>query len=176
LTYTQVYSLPSPTELLRQGDVISNFVFPVPLAGDQQLVTDIFPFAVVVTPDCDIETHEKLTGEGKQGMYSYLLLPMMPREQVPASKWSSAKRNAQPSTQVLEACDKAFDSEAIGISGLFTEFRWLLAVSPEHLYENLRSGTSIRRTQICSPYREHMQQRLAAHLGRVALDRNHSTD
>jgi hypothetical protein len=150
-------------------------VFATPLPNEDGLEKEVFSFAVVVTPDCDIETHEKLVRGGKQGMYSYLLLPLVSREAVPSGKWSSAKNNSQPSTQVLEACDAKFDSKAIGLPALYSEFRWMLAVPPEHLYKNLELGTSIRRTQVCAPYRDHMQQRLAANLGRVALDRIHYT-
>lgn len=179
MTYEQVYRLPTG-EHIRQGEILANVPVVTGLsiidAETNELLEEAVSLAVVMTPDCDIENYERrLAGSGDGGMTSFMLLPLEPQSNISSTAWKAARKNSQSSTHVLEGCEPAHDAAGEGLKALYTDFRWLFAIHPEFLKSALAAGVTIRRTQICSPYREHLIQRLGANLSRVALDRDHDT-
>ncbi|WP_394730734.1 hypothetical protein [Altererythrobacter sp. GH1-8] len=180
MTYKQVYRLPTG-DRIRQGEVLAGVPVVTGLSiideETNELLEEEVSLAVVVTPDCDIENYERrLASNGDGGMTSFMLLPLMPRSQVSSTAWKNAHRNSQTSAHVIESCPSECDAAELGFEAAYIDFRWLFAIHPEFLKSALAADLAIRRTQICSPYREHLIQRLMANLSRVALDRDHDTE
>ena len=75
MTYTQVFQVPDADGRLRQGEILSNvtYLFPIEIVADDNpppLKVEIFPYGVIVTPDCDIEAYEPV-GCGRCGGSGY---------------------------------------------------------------------------------------------------------
>lgn len=181
MTYSQVYRLPDGAVRLRQGEIISNFphIIVDTLATEEtapQLTINIHAFVALVTPDCDIETYERNLAQARGStMNGFMILPLVARSELSNTQWSPAKSNSKSGQHVLEACKAEYDLTGEGLPALYADFRWMFTVPPEYLKAAVERGVAHRRTQLCSPYRDHLQVRLAAHLSRVALERDHDT-
>lgn len=143
---------------------------------ESELERKAFPYAVVITPDCDLEAHERKLKQGEEGLFSIAFLPFYEREAVSQGHWTTAKKNASSSWHVIEACTPEFDAQGLGLPSMLTSFPWIFTVPPRFLFAKIKASETVRRTQLCSPYRDHLQQRFAAHFGRVALEEPHKVD
>ena len=176
MTYNTRYTKPQ-LDRVRQGEVLSkvpNF-FADRVTGQPQLSTS--EFAKIVTPDCDIERHweHMLSGRPLPDAKLHFLMgwPATDRTVFPAAVWGKIKKCDQSSAQAIEACPADCDLAGSGLPPLIFDFKTMFSMPADLIYKYIDEGTTIRRTQLMSPFRDHFVQRFNAYFGRVALEENH---
>jgi hypothetical protein len=175
-----IFQASVPNTQLRQGEVISNFTEYVydPVAEEVDAINH--PFCVVASQECDLaRDYEARQDQRESSVKSILLLMAAPVEQArnavgPSNIWKRAKQNDDERWHVLEAAGVELDQLSQGVPALVIDFRKFFTVPPAEIYRQLADPkAAVRRCLLLSPYREHLQTRAMAYLGRVALDRDH---
>jgi len=176
-----------PAELqkpFRQGEILSNIrrhrIDAATVADDPPVVDVVtYPFAVVITQDCDV------TQQGKPAVGTAMHLPCILLAEVTTAKvlrgqkdvntdaWRLIRLNREERYHFLEGVPKECDAAGEGLDELAIDFKRYLAVPTDELYALVDADCARRRCVLNSPYMEHLCNRFGAYLGRVALPQQH---
>ena len=184
-----IYRPAEPDKPLRQGEILSDIrryrIDPATVADDApSVIAVLYPFAVVVTQDCDVTQQERpTTGSDLHLRLPCVLLAEMTtavllrgQEDVNTNLWKLIRQNREERYHFLEAVPKECDAAGGGLGELALDFKCYLAVPTDELYALVDADRARRRCVLNSPYMEHLCNRFGAYLGRVALPRlHHST-
>jgi len=89
------------------------------------------------------------------------------------SVWGKAKKNDFAAAHTVESCAADCDALAKGLPPIYFFFKSHFTLPATFVYGQIDAGDVKRRTQLMSPYRDHLQQRFCAYLSRVALEVDH---
>lgn len=177
MTYCAPFGKPT-FDRVRQGEILSQVPDIVVNPGTTDVSIVKRTYATIITPDCDIERQwEALQSQKKPQLTSLHFLmgwPSADRNVFPKSVWGKIKKTDHSSIQAIGSCIAEHDLLDEGIPSLSFNFRHLFSIPAELIYAGIRDGTILRRTQLLSPYRDHLVQRFCAYFGRVPLDENHT--
>ena len=178
-----------PAELglpLRQGEILSDLrryrIDPATVAAESPSLFDVrYPFAVVLTQDCNVTQQGLPPLDSNPHLPSVLLaevttaLQLRGQKDVNSEAWKLIRQNREERYHFLEAVTKECDVAGSGLEELALDFKRYLAVPTDELYALLDCGFARRRCVLNSPYMEHLCNRFGAYLGRVALPRPHQS-
>ncbi len=186
----QIFVVPEVDGAVRQCEILSGVIqhcFDLDkLKSDQfEVLRPTHPFAVVLTQDCDLvqdyaarfgtpqkkgsqipgvllcEAIEAEILRGRQGMHSKL--------------WDPIKKNKNERYQFLESAPPGGDCQGEQLPELAIDFKRYFTVPTGELYWQIEAGQCTRRTWLSSPYREHLANRFAHFLARIALPRDYQS-
>lgn len=181
-----IYRTAATDQPLRQGEILSDLrrfrVEPVTVADEAPGLIEVhYPYAVIITQDCDI-TQQGRPAPGSDPALPCVLLAEVTtarslRHGVPkninSEAWKLVRQNREERYHFSEAVPKEFDAAGEGLEELAIDFKRYLAVPTDELYVLLDKGRARRRCVLNSPYMEHLCFRFGAYLGRIALPRPH---
>jgi hypothetical protein len=174
---------------LRQAEVLSDVFqyrrsFLSLRAKTHELEEIQHPYAIVMSPDCDLEQDfGSRMGKIKadKTISDILLLQAITvdelRATTPAGKdiWKRIRQNKDDRYHVIESADPQEDAIGAGLPALGIDFKRYFTVPLDELYEQCANQTK-RRCFLDSPYSEHLNRRFSDFLSRVALPREHRVD
>jgi hypothetical protein len=172
---------------LRQSEILSDltrYLVEFPDDPMQPLVSGVpVKFSVVVSQDCDLmrDFEARRGNVPVDSNSSVLICEAEPsdaaRKRISAGSdiWKRIVQNNDERYHFLEELPKEHDLQGEGQPGLVLDFRRVFSVSTSEIYRQigLSAGPACRRCSLRSPYREHLQSRLAFYLLRVALPEPH---
>jgi hypothetical protein len=186
--------IPSPTGTpFRQGEILTGiYQHRRSLASlkcrTHELEEIQHPYAVVMSPDCDLEQDfsermhpSKKEGQSEKLIPGILLLEAMTADELrsttPPGKdiWKRIRQNKDERYHVLEAVPNKSDAEGSGLPPLGIDFKRYFTVPTDELHEQCAT-TSKRRCYMESPFAEHINRRFTDFLSRVALPREHQVE
>lgn len=177
MTYSATYRLPE-SERIRQGEILTNVPEIVHNEGSTELASVNRGFAAVITPDCDLERDWEKRSEGNRSHLSAISLLVgingSDRTLIPKALWGKIRKMDHAASHAVEACPVEFDAQSAGLPALVFNFGHVFSLPTSYLYHCLGNGGILRRTQLLSPYRDHLIQRYCSYVGRVALEENHN--
>lgn len=176
MTYLETFGKPQ-LKRVRQGELLSSVPEFVLNPGTIDFAKVTRDFAIIVSPDCDIERNwDARQSETKPELRAFTFLIGIDagdRSLIKKDVWNRIKKADHSAYHAIEECPAAYDLEGKLIPPLAFSFRHLFSVPAEAVYQGLSDGTIRRRTQLLSPYRDHLIQRFCSYYGRVALEKNH---
>lgn len=165
---------------LRQSEVITGITEFIFDSGSGEVAALEHEFCVVVSQECDLERDfEARTAKEESPLGGVLLVPAISaadaREMIGGRDlWKPVIQNKSDRYHALEATPAEHDLAKGGLPALIVDFRRLFTIPSQELYRQIETGGAIRRRcRLVVPYREHLQNRLAMYLSRIALDRDH---
>ena len=169
---------------LRQGEILSDIrryrVAPQTVAAIPPSVIEVrYPFAVVLTQDCDLDQQERPLPGSDPPLPCILLAEVTTAKQLRGQKdintdtWKLIRQNREERYHYLEAVPKEEDAAGEGLGELALDFKRYLAVPTDELYALIDAGLGRRRCRLNTPFMEHLCNRFGAYLGRVALPAPH---
>lgn len=184
---TPRYSALELNSALRQGEIISDVVqwLASPTADKPEVLKIEHEFCVIATQDCDLEQdfNARLAEPPRPQNYisEVLLLRAFPSEKADENNIKDGglrkriQKHDHPKLQLMEQVPAEDDLSGIGVPELVVDMRQIFSIRREELYRQIESGVdpAKRRARLVSPYREHLQIKLAFHLGRVGLPEPH---
>jgi hypothetical protein len=166
---------------LRQSEIITDLTQYVydPVAGGA--VTVVQPYVVVLTQDCDLLQDYERRQSGESGTLNGILFyeaqPTpdarlgMPRG---GDIWKRVYNNKDERYHYLEKVPANCDCLGQGLPDLVIDFKRCFTLDIPEIYRQLSAGERARRrTRLETPYREHLQARVAFYLQRVGIPRPH---
>ncbi len=188
---------------LRQGEIISG-LYAVRLNRDVgesehgNALKIVYPQAIVVTQDCDLEQDDRARRENKS---IHRLLPhilfcevepadivrygnkknnnpnladtkKVRSEEINSKTWDEIQKNKDERFHYLTHVQPDEDRQNKGLPSLVIEFKRYFAIATEEVYFQLQQ-TALRRCILTSPYLEHFSTRFSYYQSRVALPKNH---
>ena len=166
------------SDRIRQGEILSNVPEFVVNPGTEDVAVVPRLFTVVLTPDCDLERDWTARHQGiRSDLRSVTFIVGIDandRVLIPASAWGRVKKNDQANAHSIEKCEKSDDLGDRGFPPLVFQFKNLFSVPVDLIYSKIKDGSIIRRSQLLSPYRDHLIQRFCSFFGRVALEVDHN--
>ena len=146
------------------------------------------PYAVVMSPDCDLEQDfTQRMGEAVKGgstdrsIPDILLLQATTADELrataPAGKdiWKRIRQNKDERYHVIERVRPEQDAVGTGLAALGIDFKRYFTVPTDELYLQCEA-TAKRRCHLETPYSEHLNRRFTDFLSRVALPREHQVE
>lgn len=170
------YTISDPGRELRQSEIISNLIQYSYTPESGEVIETPHTFAIVLTQDCDLLRDYEARKDNKapvlNGVLLFELLPVdVIRPKLPGGDiFRRIKRHSEDRYHYLEAVPKEQDLIGQGLSDAIIDFRRYYTISAPEIYRQcqLAEGAK-RRCQLNIPYREHLQNRAAFYLQRVAL-------
>ena len=144
----------------------------------------LHPLSVILSQDCDLERdftarQTTSTPDPKKTLENTLLCVAQKVSEIrnptefDSKMWRRLTENREERFQYLRNVPIAADARGIGIEEIVIDFRRNFTVPTEYLYSQL--GLEVqRRTVLRSPYLEHLSQRYARYLSRIALPVGHN--
>ena len=163
---------------LRQAEIISGITQYSYDSSESTATYMVHSFSIILTQDCDLERDYESQNDGKPSPLNCILIfEMMPLADH-ASKFSQGSKqlsrlrsHQEARYHVLPPSDPAQDRVGSGLPELIIDFRRYFAVPPKELYFQcgLRIQQTGRRAILQTPFKEHLQDRAAFYLQRIAL-------
>jgi hypothetical protein len=175
---------------LCQGEILSGLVqtqLEVESVGatqDIHLDRKTHPFAVVLSQDCDLDLDFKARcGQTKADklLPNVLFCEVLTAEELRQSGWMNAtiwarvKINKDERYQFLQKVEPGDDADGQGVDEMGIDFKRYFTIPTAEVYVQLKKTTR-RRCKLCSPYLEHLSQRFAQYLCRIALPLGHASE
>lgn len=159
------------------------------------------PYALIVTQDCDLQwdhsariqvpdeeverliTEPALTADDRR-LLNKLLRNILfleavdenvlrPRLPLGSDLWRRIKRNQDERYHFLRRVLPDEDSESKGIPALVLDFKRYFTIPTEDAYRQVRSGNAKARSELVTPYLEHLSARFGYYQSRVGLPQEH---
>jgi len=144
------------------------------------------PFAVIVTPDCDLEQdHRARTDpemkpqQRENGLLAHVLVVVAADFEASKEKFAGsdvrkrARQNKDERYQFLAPGGPTEDLLSLGFPSLILDFKRAFSVPIEQFLRAVQQGETKRRGVLVAPYIEHLGVRFGYFLQRVALHRDH---
>jgi hypothetical protein len=194
-----IYEISSSDGAFRQGEILSDVYALVPgIPGEMPNQASLLSgklerheLSVIVTQDCDLSSDhifrvqlaELSPLEQKARTLRLKLLPSillcdvtyLSKLTVNVDSADRLKKNQDIKYQFLQAVQPDEDSVRLGLESMVVYFNRCYSVPTDDLLARVKSGQTKRRTQMRSPYFEHLSDRLSYYLARVGLPVDHST-
>jgi len=180
LASSPVFGAAHESSELRQAEIITNLTEYVFDPQNGEVEASRHSYCVVLSQDCDLlrDFDDQKAGKPSplNGVLIFLARPATDlRDLVKGS--DIRKRIIQNNDEryhVIEAAPAEADALKEGVPALVIDFRRFFTMSAPTLYYQcgLENGAN-RRCVLSTPYREHLQSRLAFYLARVALPDPH---
>lgn len=160
---------------MRQGEFVTGLIVYFYDSARKELVARPVPFAVIAGQDCDLlQDFDNREGGGAGVIASILIVEAEPaieaRGKIGGSDlYKRVVQNKDERYQFVQACAPDRDLVGDGLPDLVLDFRSLTSIPAVELYNQLKAASLLRRTRLDTPYREHLQLRLANYLSRVAV-------
>ncbi len=185
---------PAPAKSsLRQGEILSNIrrfrIDPNTLGTDNPGIQfALHDFAIVLTQDCDLEQDFKVRSAGNRSdklLPNVLFCNLAKAEDlrgtaattgISSDMWKRISQNKDERYHFLQAVDGSCDAQQIGLPELGLDFKRYFTLPTDELYHRIDSGEAKRRCILVSPYLEHLSNRFAHFLCRVALPEDHLSE
>ena len=176
-----VYTIIGMGSELCQAEILTNVAqytyFPVENRA-KELYHD---YAILLSQDCDIaQDFEKAKRGEEQEMNEFILYEAQSAETVfvkhGLNKFGRERlqQNRDDRFHYLEACPVELDLVGDGMPALIIDFKRYFTIRGGELYRQCASAHgSRRRCRLASPYREHLQTRMAFYSQRVMLPLAH---
>lgn len=163
---------------LRQSEIITGLVqfTYYPAAGEA--IETRHPYAIVLTQDCDLLRDHEVRGDGRPTVLNGVLLFELEPVDLARPKLAGGdifkriKRHSEERYHLLQAVPAELDLLRQGLPELIIDFRRCYTMPPDEIYRQCGlegSDGAKRRCRLEMPYREHLQNRAAFYLQRVAL-------
>ncbi len=180
----------SPLELeaaIRQGEILSDIVewLADPTTDPPDVLKVEHEYCVVATQDCDLEQDFNARNGEKVKPQNHiaevLLLSAFPSTKTNENHiedkglHKKIRNNDHPKLQLLESVPSNEDLCGEGVPELVVDMKQVFSIRRDELYRQIsaESDPARRRARLVSPYRDHLQTKLAFHLGRVGLPEPH---
>ena len=163
---------------LRQSEIITDLVQFTYYPATGEAIEKPHPYAIVLSQDCDLlRDHENQTNGASTVLNGVLLFELEPvddiRGRLPGGDiLRRIRRQSEERYHFLEAVPVDLDLLGEGLPQLIIDFRRCYTMPPDEIYRQCalegHDGAK-RRCRLEIPYREHLQNRVAFYLQRVAL-------
>jgi hypothetical protein len=175
---------------LRQVEIVSHLIqLHLDLsslgASAPILVPKLHPFAVILRQDCDLEQDYRARHDQNRPdkMVPNVLFCEVPTAQgirtvgsVNSGMWSKIKVNKDERYQFLQGIESSDDVLGQGLPELCIDFKRFFTIPTDEVYKRIEIGEAKRRCVLVSPYLEHLSNRFAYFLARIALPVEHFTE
>jgi len=176
---------------LRQGEIISNLgqVILNPdclLVEGREPVVDpvIHPWAIVMTQDCDLDWDYKArqpSPENSKIIPSILFCEVITAEKLAgkiqaSDLWKKIRQNKDERYQYLKKISANDDVLSEGVPALGIDFKRYFSIPTAEVYVRLKHTNAKRRSQLQTPYREHLSERFFYFQMRIALPSEHYSE
>lgn len=181
---------------LRQGEILSSVVqmslLPESIdTGSATVNRDKHDFAIVITPDCDLDWDFKAKqGKANKGkilqnillckvIFSSDLAKRINDDQDPKrnfetkTPWKKARQNKDERYHFLESIEDVLDLQGKGMRSLGIDFKDFFTLPRDFLYSSINNGFTFRRCKLIRPYCDHLNSRFAYFLSRIGLPEEH---
>ena len=181
---------------LKQGEILSNVLqitatMTSGSASSPTLTRRRHPFALIVTPDCDLDWDFKARFNGGSQLKivpNILLCRVLtasdlarlintnetkPEKFEKSTIWKKTWQNKDERFHFLERINRAFDLQSDDIPALGIDFKQFFTVPTEDLYMNIDEDQTLRRCTLNSPFKEHVNSRFTYFQSRIALPEEH---
>ena len=192
------YEKSAPDKALRQGELLSNVVEVIVnvntiYSEELSLEQRTHPFAYVVSQDCDLDWdfHARKSQTQNHRIIPNVLLceAMLATDlarqliNVEGSKdsnksriWARVKINKDERFHFFQRVTETDDLTSNGVPELGIDFKRHFTIPTEELYTRIQYGQTMRRCRLLSPYMEHLSDRFAYFLSRIALPEDHESE
>jgi hypothetical protein len=193
-----IYKRPVPGTSLHQGEILSSLkqyaVVPESLDSTDGVRFKItaHPIVIILSQDCDLiqqfnfrnrpasarGTPEEEIGRQLRELSAVLLCEVYDASHLKArnllntNEWKRVKQNKDDRYQYLHDVEPDEDLVGEGFSELGIDFRHHFTIPIDEIYMQL-GAEARRRTQLDTPWMEHLSIRFAYYLGRIGLPRDH---
>jgi len=187
LTLSPIYTAaPGLGSCLCHGEVLSDLVrFRLDIATMHEPEPSIaeihYPYVVVLSQSCDLSQDFEGRKSGKPQLPEILFCSVPTAESLRATCggsdiWKRVRQNKDERYHFLEKAPPAVDHCGEGIPELGVDFKRYFTLPTDEIYRRLEIGPTRPRTVLITPYLEHLSNRFAYFLGRVALPREHISE
>jgi hypothetical protein len=90
--------------------------------------------------------------------------------------WKRISQNKDERYHFLQAVDGSCDALQIGLPETGIDFKRYFSIPTDELYKRIEIGEAKRRCILVSPYLEHLSNRFAHFLSRIALPEDHFSE
>jgi hypothetical protein len=164
---------------LRQGEILTNVTHhshALDADGRPGLTARRVGYVVVATQDCDLFKDFKSRVGGASGIISGALLfeaedapKAKDRMKIGGKEWKPIANNTVERFHYLLAGSSETDLTDAALPELLVDFRRYFTVLPAEIERQIEAGAACRRSRLNRPFRDHLQNRAAFFLQRVAL-------
>jgi hypothetical protein len=189
-----IYRASNDKEALRQGEILTGIIHfkPVPDESSPDLEKTqfkpiVYPYAIIVTQDCDLEWDYSARQNGDKPnklLNSILVCEVYTAQdirynktlQINSTDWNLVKSNRYQQYHFFEKIPLDYESSQEGIPELTVDFKRIFAMDASFLYHQINNNIAKRRAVLESPYLEHFSHRYHDFHGRVALPAQHESE
>jgi hypothetical protein len=179
---TPCYTIEGLGAEFRQGELLSNVTQYLYDSSSRSVTPRVIPFAVVASQECDLLREHESADVSARSMNDVLLYEA--REAAVARKlpnmnsglWRQITANRDERYHFLSATPADLDLVAVGLPELVVDFRRYFGIQLDELKRQVSQPDAVRRRCCLStPYREHLQTRVAFYFQRVSLPEPHES-
>lgn len=178
-----MYVNETPLAEFRQGEIISGLVqyeFDPTVGPHGRARALTHQYSIVASQDCDLLRYHEARDAQPDGILNGILIyeaergddaRVRMREELHygAKDWKRVRLNKDERYHLLAEAPAELDLAGEGLPSLILDFRRFFTIPPKEIYRQCTLGSAKRRCRLNSPYREHLQARLAYYLQRVAI-------
>jgi hypothetical protein len=179
---------------LRQGEILTNVnliqIKPATLGTSEiEFLPLIHPIAFILTQDCDLEQdfhvrHPVIRPSDKllptvllcQVFTAVELRGDVKKTGINSAMWNRISLNKDERYHFLQRIEQGADRLNEGLPELAIDFKKYFTIPTDELYRRIEIGEAQRRCVLISPYMEHLCDRYAAFLSRIALPLDHVSE
>ena len=167
---------------LRQGEIISDLEYYIisdstTEPGAKEVFSTVVPFAIVMTPDCDLHQDFNEANPERKKLNGVLLFEVDLETTVKArsglgrKEWEQVRKNHVEYFHCLDAIPAEGDRANVGIAPLVVIFKRYFTLPASDIYRQCQSEAlqAARRTRLSDLWRAELQRRAMAYMQRVAL-------
>jgi hypothetical protein len=175
-----VYTTTGIGRQLRQSCIITNLAQVTFNSSTEEAEEIVHAYSIIMSQDCDLERDYDSLGRAdlRPALNGVLIFEMQGvddfrnRPEINSGIWKIVAKNDHLRYHCLEAVPASVDMMESGLPMLVIDFRrYFTLPSAEIIRQCDQSigGSARMRCRLEAPYREHLQNRAGAYLGRVAL-------
>jgi hypothetical protein len=185
-----IYSAVDTATRIQQGEVVSNLLrMQLDLASfgepTPMVQTEIHEFAIVMTQNCELEQDHKIrNGISNKGkllpnvLFCHVETAGQLRTSVPPGSdiWKRIVQNKDERYHFLQKVEADCDTLGQGLPELGIDFMRYFTIPTDEVYKRVAASEARRRCFLRSPYLEHLSNRFAHFISRVALPEDHFSE
>ena len=140
----------------------------------------------MLSQDCDLEQDHKSCLQNPEADIRALpnvlfceleeMAKFRERAKLNSDLWRRAKTNSDERFHCLESVPQTLDSNGSGLPPLGIDFKRYFSVPTGQVYASISLRLAVRRCRLAVPYAEHLSERFAHYLSRVALEEDHDVE
>jgi hypothetical protein len=180
---TEIFT-PVTNGALHQGELLSDIMQPS--TDDGKTFVEIkHSFCLLLSQECDLDwdfnAHRGAEANSNKLLKNVILCSayevanIRQAHDLNSNLFRPIQQNKSERYQYLEACAAEFDSQSVGVPALVCDFKYYFTLSRDHLYHQVQADPRKRRSRLNGPYVDHLSDRFANYLSRIALPRQHGS-